>query len=82
MAVKKKISQEPEELIASLSDIVDKMQSTETTLSENIVLYEKAVELAARAAEILDGYKGKITLLTDAVNKLEEKFDDDATTIG
>lgn len=64
-----------EQILEELEEIVKKMESKDTGLNENIKLYEKAVELTKAANELLAEYKGRITVLTDVTEKIEESFD-------
>mgnify|MGYP000000420549 FL=1 len=59
--------------LSELEETVRKMESRETGLAESIKLYEKAVALVGEATELLSEYKGKITVLTEAMNSAEEK---------
>ncbi len=64
-----------ETVMSSLEETVAKMESRDTGLNESIKLYEKAASLAAEAKELLAEYKGRITVISDAMNSIEEDFE-------
>lgn len=61
-----------EEKIKKLTDIVDDMENSQLTLEESMKNYESGIKLCNELYKILDGYEGKIKILS---KDKEENFE-------
>ncbi|MEG1710639.1 MAG: exodeoxyribonuclease VII small subunit [Clostridia bacterium] len=66
-----------EKVLVELDDIVVKMENPNTSLNESVVYFERAIKLTEKVTNIIKVQKGKITVLTEQMNKLEERLEDD-----
>lgn len=62
-----------EEIIKSLDEIANKLDSDKTELSEAVSLFEKSVELARKGFEIISTTSGKITVIKKELEEFVEK---------
>ena len=54
-----------EESLKRLEEILEKLESDNITLEENVKLYEEAIALHKNLMEILDREEGKIRMMTE-----------------
>jgi len=59
-----------EEYLQQLEGIVDKMESSATTLDESLELYKDGVELAVKLAERLKTAEGEVSVLMEQSGKV------------
>lgn len=59
-----------EKKLLELEELVAKLESSDTTLSEGVKLFESGVNITKECLEVLSEYKGKIALVQDEVDKL------------
>lgn len=59
-----------EKKLAEIEKLVEKLESSETTLNEGVKLFEEGVALTKECLEMLAQYKGKISSIEEEVNKL------------
>ncbi|GAA0115941.1 exodeoxyribonuclease VII small subunit [Clostridium senegalense] len=60
-----------EEKFSKLTDIVDVMENSQLTLEESMKKYEEGIKLCNDLYKILNGYEGKIKILS---GENEEEF--------
>lgn len=63
-------------LLAELSDIVEKMEGEVTSVVKALELFERGVGVSEDCFEALNSYKGKLTVLNERLEKLSEANDD------
>lgn len=67
-----------EKAIASLENIVQKLNNTDISLDESVKLFEQGVDIVKESYENLEKASGKITMLQKELDKYcEIKFDAD-----
>lgn len=62
-----------EEIVKSLEEIANKLDSDKTELSEAVALFEKSVELARNGFDIISATAGKIAVIKKELDKFVEK---------
>ncbi len=59
-----------EKKLAELERLVEKLESSDTSLADGVALFEKGVALTKDCLTALSEYKGKITMIQGEVDKL------------
>ena len=62
-----------DENIKKITNLSDKLDEENMSLTESVKIYEEASNLIKESYKILNETKGKVTILTEEINKLTEE---------
>ena len=62
-----------DENIKKITNLSDKLDEENISLTESVKIYEEASNLIKESYKILNETKGKVTILTEEINKLTEE---------